>query len=325
MKMRDFSWYSLVMLSGCVLLLLGCEIEVYRPDTVQPEIEIPWPPTNSLVAEDTITLQASVVENRLVDRVEFYVNNQHDTLADRFAPPYTYLVNFGVGWIRPGSSHRLSAKVYDTANNEMMSNILRLHYGWRSLLTDEDDDYGKSVDDLSDLKQVFLRSTGDSIAFRVETHQKWERRTDTTSIINTAVNMAIFLDTDHDSATGMSPGGTQGYTGRYLRVRSPGDRYAVDHIGPEYALVFGVEGDSLWQWNPTDTTWQAVSPLRMMTFEDDTNVVEINISRESIGGGSSLHAVVASVIIKGSKHYWDWAPDLGYQAIELEDYRVLRE
>ncbi len=305
--------------------LFHCDVRVYQPDKTQPSIDLTWPPDSSLIGQDTITVQTEVNDNIAVQRVEFFVDKKLDTAAVDSTPPYTYLLDFGVDTIRHGTRHHVFAKAFDFENNEMMSNILTLDYGWQVLGTDQDDDFGKSIDDISDFDRLLVRSTSDSLSFRVETHQRWEDATDTTSIINTAINTAIFLDIDQDTSTGMPPSlvNTEEYTGRTLKASTPGDRYSPGLIGPDYAMVFGLEGDSLWHWNQSDTLWETVGPLGTITFKNDTSVAEFSISKDLLNGNSQVDVRAISVIMKGSSTWYDWIPDVGAFTVRVEDVRIL--
>ena len=286
--------FSLLFLSGCGI------IEVYEYDHTRPEITISYPPDQAVIGENGVTVNVTATDDEAVVRVEFYINANHDTTADVTSEPFTYWL-MHPNSMRPaiGSSFTLFAKAFDARDNEMISNFVPLYYEWRPLILDRDEGINSNID------EVFVRSTDLSLEFRITTHDDWRKITD-----KSGLNCAFFLDTDRDASTGHHT--TQ--VPQVPIVSFLGDdapAYTVNNIGPDYAIIVGIEGNQLYRWDKVSVNWIDQAELNFISMKSDTNIATLGINLAEIGTPQSVDIVVARITYADST-YWDWAPDTSH-------------
>ncbi len=275
------------------ILTLGCEVS--DPDTEQPEITISYPPNNSVIG-DTITIRISAADNEGVSRVAFFFNSHWDTTGDDYSQPFSYHWDLVEDSIQLGRHFTIYAKAFDDAQNEMISNFIHITYKWVQVLNDRNEDFD------ADIHKVYVRNTADKLQFRIETYENWNNIQDSTGL-----NCAIFLDTDQDNITGLSPDTLDNIEGRRLLDHNLSS-YSVNDIGPEYAIAMGVDGNGLYSWQ--DSTWVWQNDIEFLNFKNDTNIVELEINRSDLNNPTNMDVVVSSLTF-GSRNnvFWDWAPD----------------
>ncbi|MGA9115713.1 MAG: Ig-like domain-containing protein [Bacteroidota bacterium] len=278
----------LVILSLLPGLLPGCKenaSNTLAPDADPPAIAIVSPSPGKAVG-DTLTIRVNASDNTGVARVEFSANGVNISGVGVTQPPFT-LVWVPQG-IPLGDTIRLAARALDQAGNARSSDTVRVLYKWFRVMQDPDETWPR------DIRTVYARSTTGLLEFRVEMNGSW-----TDPHVDTAgIDCALFLDTDRNPATGLSPS---------LPL------YDVNDIGPEYVAVVGVEGDSLWIW-PADSSqsqWRRYRDFASLTLQANTFWFEVALRLADIGNPSMIDIVAANITF-GTGGGWDWAPDQGH-------------
>ncbi len=287
-----------------LVMALGAGCNIQNPDHLQPEVTV-TSPADSAIVPDSVLVEVTATDNEQVARVEFFVDNVHDSTADDREPPYAYMYTPGDDAAAYGSTHTLYAKAYDFEENEMISNFVKVFYLWKELGADPDE----SLE--IDWRRWYLRSTSDAVEFRLETYRDWEQPTD-----SSGMNLAIFMDTDRDSTTGLSP---DSLAGDSIAVWSGTDsvRYDVRDIGPDYLLLIGWEDTGLYEWNADEHRWERSGDPEAVTLNPDTNYVEARVSLDVLGDPEAIDLAAANLSVTGGGTEIDWLPDIGHFSGEI--------
>ncbi|MBN1153871.1 hypothetical protein JXB12_03015 [candidate division KSB1 bacterium] len=290
----------LLFVSGCGM------IDVYEFDHMRPEITVNYPPDEAVIGENGITVHLDASDDEGVVRVEFYINAHHDTSADDTQEPFEYaLMNPNTMNIETGRPFTLFAKAFDARDNEMISNFVPLYYQWRPLIQDKDEPMNSNID------EVFVRSTSSSLEFRVTTFDDWRNIGS-----KSGLNCAFFLDTDQNAATGHHAQQIPDTpVESFLGEDNP--LYQVNNIGPEYAVILGIEGNRLYQWDEDSLHWQGKAELSYIEMKSDTNVAALGVPLSDIGNPQAVDLVVARITYSDST-YWDWAPDTSHVEYKID-------
>jgi len=292
------------VLTVWIMLLIACTPS--EPDTVDPEITIIYPP-NNVVVGDSVTMQVTASDNETITRIEYYVDDIQDSLADDHTRPFEYTWNPKEENIPIGTRHKLYAKAVDEMENEMISDLIFVRYKWMMLTEDVDEPFRR------DIEKVYIRNTEERLEFLVQTYEDWGAPYDPD---RRGVNFAIFLDTDSDTATGLSPSTPVTTETTYL---ADSLQYAVDGIGPDYLIVVGVEGDGLWKWNPDSSKWGYQADLDYLDLKSSTNTTQFGINYADIGTPAMLKVVSCNHSFGADTTFWDWAPDFGHTEYHKDD------
>lgn len=284
--------------------LLSCDDNSVEPDTQSPELEFTYP-LNNYVVGDSISFKVSAIDNEGVTKVEFYVDDSHIADADDESEPYEYIMD--VSGFEIGSLHTVYSKAYDDAGNSSISDTVNFYYKWIMLLEDNNEPFER------DLDKVYIRSTSTTLEFRVETNGNW---VDPHDREGESIDCALFIDTDQNPNTGLSP--------------QDSNWYSVGDIGPDYVAVIGVEGDSLWSWdeiyNEEDSTtyfsWNQLSDFEYLDLQNNTNYFEVSLRLSDIGNPDSIDIVVANITFETDTSYWDWSPNEGHLTYEIDGLYV---
>ncbi len=198
--------------------------------------------------------------------------------------------------------HILFAKAYDNAGNSTISDTIKFYYKWVLLLQDENEPFPR------DLDKVYIRSTSTTLEFRLETNGNWSDPHEDED--GEGIDCAIFLDTDRDPNTGLTPQDSLWYT--------------VGDIGPDFVAVVGNEGDSLWTWgwvtvgDTTINSWEKFTDFDYLNLQNNTNQFEVGINLEDIGNPQIVDIVTANLTMEPDTTYWDWAPNDGHITYEID-------
>jgi hypothetical protein len=166
---------------------------------------------------------------------------------------------------------------------------------WVLLKEDDNEPFSR------DLNKVYVKSSSTSLEFRVKVNGVWN---DPRSI-NGGINCAIFLDTDRNSNTGLKP--DKSY---WL--------YQVNDIGPDYAVIVGIEGDSLWRWDSNKKDWKNLTAPKYLKIETDSDSFEVGINVQDIGSPSLIDIVVSNITyIEPDTSYRDWLPNTGHITYQI--------
>jgi hypothetical protein len=277
-----------------VLALTGCKKDT--SSAIAPDLEPPsivfLSPTNNTAVGDTIKMRVNATDNTGISKVEFYVNGVNISGSGIAQPPYK--VDYIPQGIPLGDQIRLYAKAVDQAGNSKFSDTIHVAYKWFIVIEDSNEGWSRNI------KTVYARSTSDRLDFRVETNGPWiDPHSDSTGI-----DCAIFLDTDRNPNTGLSPNLTNWYD--------------VNDIGPDYVAVVGWEGDSLWRWNSADTTWNRYRGFPSLQLQSNINSFEVSIRLSDIGNPPMIDLVVANIAFRPFPPQWDWAPNQGHVSYRVE-------
>ena len=178
----------------------------------------------------------------------------------------------------------------------MISNFVKVIYKWMSVIKDGDESFNPN------LSRVYMRSTSDKLQLRIETNEDWGSIEDSTGI-----NCAIFLDTDQNNGTGLSPDTLDNMEGRRILDKNRSS-YSINDIGAEYAIALGIDGSGLYFWQ--DSVWLWQNSINYLNFKNDTNIVELEVNRSDLNNPARVDVVVASITFDTrNRFYWDWAPD----------------
>jgi len=280
-----------------VLLLLvllqfasSCEKEdATKPDTTPPSVAIISPITGAEVFE-SVAIQVNASDNDLVEKVEFHIDDQYIAEADDETEPYEYV--WDVSSLDAGTNHTIFARAFDVSGNSANSTtiaviIATIPPDWTLLVEDEDDTASL------DISEVLVKNGDETLDFRIQMNGGWQDPHDWQS----GLNCAIFLDVDQNTSTGLSV--------------DDDVWYAVNDIGPDYALFIGWEGDSLYAWNDHSDVWVAVSYLDDLSLEHDDNHFEVSVSLADIGDPASIDIVAANIDASHQAVNNDWAPNVG--------------
>ncbi len=292
---------SAVVAIGILIALTTCK--VYEYDTEDPTVNLIAPPDQAVIG-DQMTLEVDAVDNEGISHVEFFID-QRSVGTDSMAP-------YQLEWTvpdsgEPGMSFYLLAKAFDLEENEFISNAKRVYFQWRQIGVDKNEAFSP------DIERMYARSTGDELQFRIKDFDDWDEPYDSTRGLITAV----FLDVDGDSTTGLSPDTSAHYHGRSVVFQADSQRYSVGNIGADYAIVTGVEGDSIWSWNSTELRWDPTAPLNHLMLEPDTNVVEFGVGRSHLENPAQIAVVGLQVVLARDTVYWDWIPEDGHSTYEV--------
>jgi hypothetical protein len=164
---------------------------------------------------------------------------------------------------------------------------------WEILIQDPDEGDPANLDTLSVLV------TDSSVIFRLDTHGAWADPYDPDG----GVNAAIFVDTDTDVSTGLSS--TSGYA------------YHPNDIGADLAIIVGVEGDSLFRWDPGNNAWANPAELSSLMLVADTSRFEVELNYSLIGYPDKLDIVAATVCWIDFEANYDFGPDQGHATLDL--------
>jgi hypothetical protein len=226
-----------------------------------------------------------VVDNDRMNHVEFYIDNILVPSASDSASPYEYV------W-RPsglvlGSEHTVHAVAYDASGNFSSSDTVTVHYLWRLLGLDDDNEPNVP----RNLKRIYYRTSRTKLSFRVETYYGWGDYKSPTE----GIDVAIFLDVDQNSATG--------------QTRADGGTRPIGDIGAEYRIVVGNHGDSLGRW--TGSLWTGNGLVENLIISNNSNFFEVSVALARIVEPEFIDLIVANVVMNtGGQLVWDWAPDV---------------
>jgi hypothetical protein len=251
-------------------------------------------PRDQAVVGDSVVIEVASSGSGVIYRVEFFPDPGRAGVIDSVAP-FSYLIE-NPAW-ELGSANRLAATAYDSLGAVVFSDTVTVHYLWRLVIVDaafESDGIGIIP---RDLKNIYMRSTDSLLEFRVETNEPWPGSYKNTS---TGISVAMFLDTDQNSATGQTTAG--------------GGTQAINDIGAEYRIVIGLNGDSLSQWKLSGdaATWVGLARITGVVAADNSDFFECSINLSRLPAVSAFDLVVAGVATPLVQPYrWDWAPNPG--------------
>ncbi len=257
------------------------------PDATPPTAAITAPSADDVVG-DTALITVAATDNDRVDYVEFYVDGDLIIGADDNTAPYEY--KWFAGGEEVGSEHTLVARAYDDIGNMAISDTVTVHYLWRKVITDGNEGIARN------LSEVFVRSTGTQVSFRIKTHNGWGVYNDTL----TGIDVVIFIDADQNALTGD-------------RDTDDGNQ-DINDIGADYQMIIGFHGLYFQAWEGTG--WGGFEGVEDLVMADSTDVFEVSITRGRIGSTGALDLVVANLHVM--THEWDWAPDSGHASVSIE-------
>ncbi|MCP4684497.1 MAG: Ig-like domain-containing protein, partial [bacterium] len=160
-------------------------------DTSPPIGSIASPGDSAVVGTSTnITVTANDVTG--VERVIFYVDGSEIAGSVDSTAPYEY--TWTPTGLDTGSVHLITAEMFDVLGHSAFTDTVAVHYLWELLITDDDEELIHR-----DVNKVHVRSTGSLLEFRVETFGDW---VDYVAADSLGINVAIYLDTDQNRATG---------------------------------------------------------------------------------------------------------------------------
>ncbi|MDP8241298.1 MAG: hypothetical protein P9X24_19595 [Candidatus Hatepunaea meridiana] len=274
-------YFPLFQLLIVAFLIIGCNRNPTNPDKEPPQVSILFPPNNAVVG-DSVIVRLNIWDDKDISHTELYIDNSRlfPERANEIITDY----HIGMSEYELGSCHTIFAKIYDKADKMATSDTIIIINKWHPLFEDEDE-----VADV-DIRRVFARSNSERLEFRIETNGQWHNPYDWSS----GINCSIFLDTDQDASSGLTPSDTIWY--------------AVNDIGPDYAVIIGFEGDSVFTWSSA-SRWQALNMVEALNISEDSDFFEVSIKLTDIDNPDVIDIVVANIDASGSPFYRDWAPD----------------
>lgn len=240
-------------------------------------------PLHNAVISDTVTLKVTLQNQSAVLSVEYYVNDTLIGSADAVS-------GFQLKWILSNpviaQKYFLQAKARDKEDNVVISEKIEVHYKWLELITDTDAGWYPNI------KKVFVRSTASSLQFMLETFGQWNDP----FLITEGISFGVFLDTDQNANTGLTP--------------LMNFAYNVNDIGPNYLMVLGFEGNALYKWSISDSTWKMHGYLNSQSISNNSSSMEFGIALQEINNPAKVD-LAALLITTGSstEARWDWAPN----------------
>lgn len=276
------------------VVLFSCSENTTEPDkdTQIPDVSIFSPVTNSVLT-DTVTIQVNATDNSNISKVEFYIDNVKQTGADDLTEPFEYFWDLSGSTI--GDIHTLFVKAYDEVGNIGISDTIKIYYKWILLLQDDNETFPRDID------KLFVRSSTTNLEFRVEMNDNW----DNPHNIEGGIDCALFLDTDQNPNTGLKPDTTYWH-------------YQVNDIGADFVGIIGFEGDSLWNWNSADTTWDKFEDFNYLNISNNSNFFEVGINLIDLGNPTNINIVSANLTVETDSTYWDWAPNENHLTYEID-------
>ena len=248
-------------------------------------------PTNEAVVDDQVTIEVATSDTGSVDRVELTIDGT--PFAGGPDDSYPYAFSWDAGSEALGSAHQLAVMSYDTSGALDWTDTITVHYLWRLLIADdslESDIIGIIP---RDLQNIYIRSTATQLQFRVETTRGWNVYWSPSE----GIDVAVFIDTDQNPATGRTTSGS----------------YNINDIGAEFRCIVGLHGDSVRYW--FDPNWVPVGSGRFddLIIDDSTNFFEFGVNLNRLGLPSAIDVVVANVTNQEQEPpgRWDWAPNQG--------------
>lgn len=241
-------------------------------------------PVDSTIIDDTITAMAQVIHPTGVDSTRFFVNGNHistTTSAAMFLFDAT-LLPIGVG-------HRLHAVSYADSLVGYSDTMIIFHE-WELL----DDDFGDG--NPQDLERVYYRTTDSILEFRFEFSVQWRD-----PVNDTALNLAIFFDTDQSESTGRL-----GFGGHDL-----------NDIGAEFRAIMGIDSDSAFcRYNPDSTPpWDSLFGLGEFSgvnFQWDTTMLEFGLRWLDLNNTSYIDLIAVNAFYPEPDFpIFDWSPNEG--------------
>ncbi|HUV30534.1 MAG TPA: Ig-like domain-containing protein [Acidobacteriota bacterium] len=280
----DFSWTFRAVLDSATA------------DLEPPQITLSRPQDGAIVG-DTLTIQADATDNIGVSRVEIFIDHTLVVPGGDVAAPYEYAWDLSA--LEIAGEHTVYAVAFDTAGNSTSTDTVLVSHLWRLLATDGDEPHAR------DIKNVWVRSSDETLEFRVETNGNWADYRSATE----GIDVAFFFDVDRDRLTG--------------DTAVFGQTILINDIGAEYRVVIGNHGDSLARYNGLLSSWQSIhgpSGFAYRSIANDTNIFEIGIYRSQMTDlEDSLDIVTANVLLPST---WDWAPNQGHVTYYLNTPRL---
>ncbi len=253
-------------------------------DPLIPVVEFGWPFEGAIIG-DTVTMAFTVSHPVGVDSVRYFVNGWHQSTAA--AAPFEYL--WDASGSELGSEHMLYAAAYDSTGRIGYSDTMTVHYRWEELATDPNDDFDNWPRDVA---RVLARSDDSILEFRYEFHGNWEN-----PLIDTMLDLAIWLDTDRSRFTGRNTFGSD----------------PLNDIGGDYRIIMGGHMDTSLAAYTQSGTWGFLfgpSGFQRLVLPLDTNFFEIGLKWTDIGNPESLNLVSIAVHwIPPESILPDWTPD----------------
>ena len=165
---------------------------------------------------------------------------------------------------------------------------------WILLHQDENEVFSRDID------RLLVRSSTTQVEFRVEMNDTWDDPHSNAG----GIDCGIFLDTDQNPNTGLKPDSSYWF-------------YQINDIGPDFVAVIGWEGDSLWNWNSVDTTWEAFEDFAYLNLSNNSDFFEVGINLADLGNPSKIDIVCANITIEGDTTNWDWVPNENHLTYEI--------
>jgi hypothetical protein len=302
--------YSLLF-SFILLLVVNCFVS--NPDPDQPFVEI-ISPKDSVIIMDSTIVKVNAQDDDQVNRVALFIDSNTDSTLYRYSGPYQFPINFNKKFKVIGSKHIFYAKAWDDDENEMISTFVTLFYKWMMVEKDNDEQFD------NDINKILLRHQSDIMEFRLELNDKW-----TNPGLNTGLNAAIFIDADRNSETGLNPATQVDTVATDTTIIPEGNiSYVVNDIGPDYAIILGLNRNLLYEWDQNKKNWtQLSSSIDYNNLSPDTNIVEIGVPLNKMDNiANKIYIVALNLSFESGKAYWDWAPDTSHIEYSIKENRI---
>jgi len=249
--------------------------------------------TSNDVIEDTVILQVSFQNYTAVTEVEYYIDGILVNTANSSN-------SFQYRWILQnpvvGQKYKLLAKAKDKENNLVSTDTVAVHYKWIELVTDTDAGW------VPNIKRVLYKKVEQQLHFKLESYGQWA---DPFSITE-GVSFGVFLDTDKNPNTGLTPNMNYAYN--------------INDIGADFLLITGFEANAIYKWSSTDSTWKMHGDLSGYSALNNSGTLEFAIDLNSLEGTWDFDLVtllISANQVSGAR--WDWAPNSHHCSILLAE------
>lgn len=268
----------LLTISSLSISMLGCsDPPGLERDLERPKINITYPVDGAILG-DSVLIMTQASDNESPVEADFIIDGIPEYTD--FSSPFLYL------W-RPesceiGSVHTLQAAVYDRSGNRGLSDVVCVHYQWRSLIDDADDPWE------GDLLRAYARDDSTVLEFLVEIDCSLETCRDEVSVAT-----GVFLNTDLDSATGWQ--------------QHP---VGADYAAWAYFEQGYIEGPWLYKWDSINHLWFILGEIESPGYSPDHRTFHVQLSPPDIGEPDAV-----GIVFWGNLETWkadldDWAPDM---------------
>jgi hypothetical protein len=263
-------------------------------DPLSPVVSISNPVFGDIIGDSvTVVVDVTQIGPDPIDHVEFYINGFHQVAGDDFTAPYEY--NLVATGFPLGTPIAITAKAFDTGGREGNSiDIIEVLYQWEEIATDINDPWPV------DITRILARSTDSLLEFRYEFGEPWEDPYDTL-LDDTALDLAIYMDTDQNVASG----------------KIEFDGTPLNGIGADYRVIIGVHGDTALGRYVSGTTWDKEYGPEGFTHYDVpaySTFLEFGMKWSDIGSPASIRIVSINLFYQSASPLVflpDWVPNAG--------------